>query len=62
MTQTTLLAVIVALIFVQSEIVKQIMLILLIGLVVDTIVTWIQNVGVLRWHLEKKHKKYLGKQ
>ena len=57
MTQTTLVAVIVALIFVQSEIVKQIMLILLIGLIVDTIVTWIQNVGVLRWHLEKKHTK-----
>ncbi len=57
MTQTTLMAVIVALIFVQSEIVKQIMLILLIGLLVDTIVTWIQNVGVLRWHLERKHAK-----
>lgn len=57
MTQTTLVAVIVALIFVQSEIVKQIMLILLIGLIVDTIVTWIQNVGVLRWHLEKKRVK-----
>src|SRR3989344_1577121 len=57
MTQTTLVAVIVALIFVQSEIVKQIMLILLIGLLVDTIVTWIQNVGILRWHLEKKHVK-----
>ncbi|MDO8510816.1 MAG: hypothetical protein Q7S55_01490 [Nanoarchaeota archaeon] len=57
MTQTTLMAVLVALIFVQSEIVKQIMLILLIGLMVDTIVTWIQNVGVLRWHLEKKRVK-----
>ncbi|HLD39953.1 MAG TPA: hypothetical protein VJB13_02325 [Candidatus Nanoarchaeia archaeon] len=57
MTQTTLVAVIVALIFVQSEIVKQIMLILLIGLLVDTLVTWIQNVGVLRWHLERKHVK-----
>ncbi len=57
MTQTTLVAVIVALIFVQSEIVKQIMLILLIGLLVDTVVTWIQNVGILRWHLEKKHSK-----
>ncbi|MEK6900619.1 MAG: hypothetical protein AABX05_05835 [Nanoarchaeota archaeon] len=56
MTQTTLVAVIVALIFVQSEIVKQIMVILLIGLIVDTIVTWIQNVGILRWHLEKKHR------
>ncbi|MDP3698607.1 MAG: hypothetical protein Q8R47_03395 [Nanoarchaeota archaeon] len=57
MTQTTLVAVIVALIFVQSEIVKQIMLILLIGLLTDTIVTWIQNVGILRWHLEKKRVK-----
>ena len=57
MTQTTLVAVIVALIFVQSEIVKQIMLILLIGLAVDIIVTWIQNVGILRWHLEKKRVK-----
>ncbi len=61
MTQTTLVAVLVALIFVQSEIVKQIMLILLIGLIVDAIVTWIQNVGILRWHLEKNHKKHLGK-
>ena len=61
MTQTTLVAVIVALIFVQSEIVKQIMLILLIGLGVDIIVTWIQNVGILRWHLENKHKKHFGK-
>ncbi len=60
MTQTALVAVIVALIFVQSEIVKQIMLILLIGLVVDTIVTWIQNVGILRWHLEKKRKSLMS--
>ncbi len=59
MTQTTLMAVIVALIFVQSEIVKQIMLILLIGLIVDIIVTWIQNVGILRWHLERKRAKHL---
>lgn len=57
MTQTTLVAVTIALIFVQSEIVKQIMLILWIGLLVDTVVTWIQNVGVLRWHLERKHAK-----
>jgi len=61
MTQTTLVAVLVALIFVQSEIVKQIMLILLIGLLVDAVVTWIQNVGILRWHLEKKHTKHLRK-
>lgn len=57
MTLTALVAVTVAFIFVQSEIVKQIMLILLIGLLVDTIVTWLQNVGIIRWHLERSVKK-----
>ena len=57
MTQTALVAVVVAYIFVQSEIVKQIMLILLIGLLVDTVITWIQNVGIIRWHLERSGKK-----
>ena len=54
MSATTLSAVLVALIFVQSEIVKQIMIILFIGLLVDLIMTWIQNVGILRIYLEKK--------
>ncbi len=54
MTATTLVAVTVALIFVQSDVVRQIMTILFIGLVVDTIMTWIQNVGILRWYTESR--------
>jgi len=56
MSATTLSVVLVTLIFVKSEIVKQLMIILFIGLIVDLIMTWIQNVGILRLHLEKKHK------
>ena len=56
MSATTVCAVIVALIFTQSEVIRQIMTILLIGLLVDLINTWIQNVGILRLYLEKKHK------
>ena len=56
MSATTLAAISVALFFVQSEVIKQIMVILLIGLIVDLLMTWIQNVGILRWYLEKKAK------
>lgn len=54
MTTTTLSAVVVALIFIQSDTIKQIMIILFIGLLVDMICTWIQNVGVIRLYLEHK--------
>ncbi|MBT4540503.1 protein translocase subunit SecF [Candidatus Woesearchaeota archaeon] len=57
MNLTTLAAVIVALIISQSEIITQIMTILLIGLIVDSINTWIQNVGILRLYMEHKEKK-----
>ena len=56
MTVTTLAAVTVALFFTQSEIIRQIMIILLIGLFVDLVNTWLQNVGILRLYLERKHK------
>lgn len=56
MTVTTLTAVSVALFFTESEIIRQIMMILLIGLFVDLINTWLQNVGILRLYLERKHK------
>ena len=56
MTITTLTVVTLALIFSQSETIQQIMLILLIGLLVDIINTWIQNVGILRLYLEKHGK------
>jgi preprotein translocase subunit SecF len=57
MTTTTVIAVTVTMLITQSEIIKQIMLILLIGLVADLISTWIQNVGILRFYLERKAKK-----
>ncbi len=57
MSATTLVAISVALFFVQSEIVKQIMIILFIGLLVDLFMTWIQNVGILRIYLEKGGKR-----
>ncbi len=57
MSCTTISAVLIAFIFVKSEVVKQIMLILLIGLVVDLLMTWIQNVSILRMYLEKKEGK-----
>ena len=56
MTLTTIAAIIVALIFTQSEIIKQIMTILLIGLAIDIINTWMQNSGLLLWYVEKKQK------
>jgi preprotein translocase subunit SecF len=57
MTGTTIGVVSVAFIFVQSDVVSQIMVILLIGLGVDLVMTWIQNVGLLRWYLEKNSGK-----
>lgn len=54
MNVTTLVAVSLAFIVTQSEVIQQIMLILLIGLVIDVINTWIQNAGILRWYLEAK--------
>jgi preprotein translocase subunit SecF len=57
MTLTTLVAVLVALIFTQSDVIRQIMVILLVGLLVDMLYTWIQNVGILRLYLEKGRSK-----
>ena len=57
MTTTTLAAVFTALLLVNNETVKQIMIILFIGLLVDSIMTWVQNAGILRLYLEKKGEK-----
>lgn len=56
MNFTTLVAVTIAMLVSDSEIIKQIMTIILIGLLVDIINTWIQNVGILRLYLERKKK------
>ena len=56
MSLTTITAVFIALIFSQSPVITQIMEILLIGLLIDLVNTWIQNVGILRWYMEAKKK------
>lgn len=60
MSATTLAVVTLTLIFVKSTIVKQIMIILFIGLLVDLVMTWIQNTGILRYYLERK-KQWISK-
>jgi len=54
MTLTTLGALTVGLIFTNSDTIKQIMIIIFIGLLVDMLATWFTNVGILRYYLEKK--------
>jgi len=54
MTSTAAAAVLIALIFTQSDVIKEIMAILLIGLIAEIIFTWGQNVALLRIYLEKK--------
>ncbi len=56
-TITAIVAVTVAMIVTQSGVIRQIMLILLIGLFADILNTWIQNVGLLRMYIERKAKK-----
>ena len=53
---TTMAAVTVGLLVTDSEVIRQIMIIIFIGLIVDMFNTWIQNVGLLRWYLEKKNE------
>lgn len=57
MTATVFSAVLVAFIFSTSPDIKQIMVILLIGLIVDVIVTWLQNASLCRWYVETSEKK-----
>ncbi len=54
MNFTTLAAVTVGMLVSKSDVLVQIMTIILIGLLVDMVNTWIQNVGILRLYLEKK--------
>ncbi len=54
MSLAALIAVLTAYFLTSSAVIKEIMLILAIGLFGDIIFTWIQNAGILRWHLEKK--------
>ncbi len=54
MTFSTMVALMVAVIASQSAVLTQIMVILLIGLCVDIMNTWIQNAGILRLYVEKQ--------
>ncbi len=56
-TITAMVAITVAMLVTQSDVIRQIMLILLIGLVADIFNTWIQNVGLLRIYVERKARK-----
>ncbi len=56
MSVTTLVAITVAFIVAESPVLQEIMLIMMIGLLVDLINTWVQNAGLLRWYLESKDK------
>jgi len=55
MSLTTISALTVAFIFTNSHILKQMFLIILIGLIFDLISTWINTCGILRWYIEKKN-------
>ena len=57
MTLTALVTVTVAYFFSDSDVIKQIMIILAVGLIFDVINTWIQNVGILRLNAAKKQRK-----
>jgi preprotein translocase subunit SecF len=55
MSICALVAVIAAHTFTHSIVIKEIMFVLIVGLIGDMIFTWIQNAGILRWYLEKKN-------
>jgi len=59
MTTTAIIAVVVALFLTGSETIKEIMIIMLIGLTFDIINTWLQNTAFLRMYMERKKEKTL---
>ena len=58
MVATALTAAIIAYFLSESETIRQIMLIIIIGLVADIFNTWITNTAILRWYVEKKARKH----
>jgi preprotein translocase subunit SecF len=58
MSLTAFAATMVGYFFIQSDAVKQIMLIISIGLLFDIVYTWLQNAGILRWYLERVHAEH----
>ena len=54
MSAAAIASISISLIFTHSETIKQIMTILLIGLIFDLVYTWIQNAGIIKMYLEKR--------
>lgn len=57
MSIAAIASVLVAYFFTSSHVIKQIMIILFIGLIFDILNTWLQNAAILRWYLERKEAK-----
>jgi preprotein translocase subunit SecF len=57
MTATTLFAMAILFLVSTAVLLKEIASVILIGLFVDLINTWIQNVGILQWHIERRGLK-----
>lgn len=57
MTGATFAAAVIALLFAQSDVIKEIMTIVAIGIIADIFFTWIQNAGILRMYLERKGRR-----
>ncbi len=57
MTATSIAAFTTLYLISTSRVLDQIALVLILGLLADLITTWFQNVGILRWFIEKEHKK-----
>lgn len=61
MQLTTTAAVLIAFLLSTSEVIRQIMMIILIGMVGDIIFTWLQNAGILFWYVKKLESAKGGK-
>lgn len=57
MTSTTFAVAVLSLLLSQSEVIREIMIIIAIGIIGDVFFTWIQNSGILRLYLERKGRK-----
>ncbi|RLI98020.1 MAG: protein translocase subunit SecF [Candidatus Aenigmatarchaeota archaeon] len=54
MSATTIAALVALLVAGVSPVLSQIAIVLLIGLLTDLCLTWLQNATLLRWHMERK--------
>jgi len=54
MTLTGIAAMLVAYLIFESPVLRQVFLIILIGLIVDILATWLGNTAILKWYCDKK--------